>query len=76
MVTPETLMRQAAHTAEYYLDRAVEALDQKFGKGYARANPQLVTAFLQICDHDFELGMHYTTVVSAAATSASVPTAA
>jgi hypothetical protein len=45
--SPETLMRQAGHTAEEYMCRAVEEIDRLFGEGYAKANPGLVGAFMQ-----------------------------
>jgi hypothetical protein len=41
------LMRQAPMTAAEYLDAAVKAIDARFGKGYAKAHPELVGAFIE-----------------------------
>ena len=43
----ETLMRQAGYTAEEWLRQAVEAIDNQFGEGFAKANPALVGSFIQ-----------------------------
>ncbi len=43
----ETLMRQAGYTSEEWLRQAVEAIDNQFGEGFAKANPQLVGSFIQ-----------------------------
>ena len=43
----ETLMRQAGFTAEEWLRQAVTAIDDKFGEGFAKANPALVGSFIQ-----------------------------
>jgi hypothetical protein len=50
----ETLMRQAAHTAEYYYDRAVE-----YTKGVEdyRDRTMLIAAFLQTAASDFQAAM-------------------
>ena len=55
--TPETLMKQAGWTAGDYLEAAVEKIDKKFGKGYAKKNPQLIGAFMQTAALDFH-AMH------------------
>lgn len=47
------LFRQASTTAETYMMRAEDAIDEQFGKGYARANPGLVGAFMQTAALDF-----------------------
>jgi hypothetical protein len=49
----ETLMRQAPMTVALYLSEAIEAIDRKFGDGYAAKNPQLVAAFITACAQDF-----------------------
>lgn len=49
----DTLMRQAPKTVAEYLDSAVEAIDAKFGDGYATKNPALVSAFLQAASMDY-----------------------
>ena len=48
-----TLMRQAPMTAGEYMDAAVLEIDKKFGKGYAKAHPELVGAFIQTAALDF-----------------------
>lgn len=52
-MTPDDAVRQAGTTIAEYLDRAVAAIDEKFGDGYAKANPALVGAFIQACATDF-----------------------
>lgn len=49
----ETLMRQAPMTANVYMDAAVEAIDGKFGKGFAAKNPALLAAHMQVSALDF-----------------------
>lgn len=47
------LMHKASLTAgQYFLD-AVRCLDEKFGDGYAKANPALVAAFMATAASDF-----------------------
>jgi hypothetical protein len=50
----ETLMRQATHTADYYLEQAIHYIDDRFGAGYAYDHPELVAAFMRTCAADFE----------------------
>lgn len=49
----DTLMRQAPQTAEGYLKQVVLSIDERFGDGYAKANPVVVAAMLQACTADF-----------------------
>ncbi len=49
----DTLMRQAPETAEGYLTQVVRSIDERFGEGYAKANPVVVAAMLQTCTADF-----------------------
>ncbi len=42
----ETLMRHAGYTAEFWMDQAIECIDTRFGKGYAKAHPELIRAFM------------------------------
>lgn len=56
MATPETLMRQAPMTIEVYLLEAVKIIDEQFGSGYAKKNPELVGSFIQACASDFQAG--------------------
>lgn len=43
----DTLMRQAQMTARTYMEQAVEDIDEIFGKGYAKAHPELVVGYMQ-----------------------------
>lgn len=46
-------MRQAAHTASFYMTKAVDSIDCLFGPGFAKANPMLVAAFMHIAGADY-----------------------
>lgn len=48
-----TLVEQAPMTAASYMHEAVRRIDEKFGQGYAAANPALVGAFMQAAASDF-----------------------
>lgn len=48
-----TLMRQAPMTAHDYLLAAVHDIDEILGKGYAKAHPELLGAYIQTCALDF-----------------------
>jgi hypothetical protein len=50
---PTTLMEQAPMTAFVYLRRAVSDLDGTFGKGYAKAHPELVGQYMVACSIDY-----------------------
>jgi hypothetical protein len=41
------MMRQAAMTAETYLSDAIIAMDDRWGKGFAVAHPELIAAFMR-----------------------------
>jgi hypothetical protein len=43
----QTLLRQAPMTAYEYLLSAIDHIDQKLGKGYAKQHPELIGAFMQ-----------------------------
>jgi hypothetical protein len=43
----ETLLRQASMTANEYFDKAIEGIDARFGKGFAKAHPELIAAHMQ-----------------------------
>ena len=43
----QTLLRQAPMTANEYLLSAIDHIDQALGKGYAKAHPELIGAFMQ-----------------------------
>lgn len=40
-------------TAEVYLSAAVKAIDNQFGAGFAKANPELVVGFMKTAAADF-----------------------
>jgi hypothetical protein len=44
-------------TASTYLAEAIDAIDSKFGEGYAEDHPQLTGAFIQTCALDFAAGI-------------------
>ncbi len=50
----ETLMEQASSTTEDYLTAAIKMIDNKFGTGYAKANPSLVGDIVKASAKDFE----------------------
>src|SRR5262252_6914345 len=47
-----TLLRQAPMTADTYMSSAIACIDERFGKGYAKAHPELVGAFMQTSSID------------------------
>ena len=49
----DTLFKQAPMTAHSYLINAINDLDEQFGKGYAQAHPELVAAYMNVCNHEF-----------------------
>jgi hypothetical protein len=49
----ETLLRQAPMTADVYLDHAIRDIDDRLGKGFAKAHPELIAAYIQTCALDF-----------------------
>ena len=51
--TYDTLMDQAASTADTYLMRAIESIDSHLGEGYAKAHPELIGAFMHTANKDF-----------------------
>lgn len=42
-----TLLRQAPMTAHTYLTCAIHDIDEVLGKGYAKAHPELIAAYMQ-----------------------------
>lgn len=49
----ETLLKQAPWTARDYLMHAIHDIDEQFGEGYAKRNPELVGRYMQTCALDF-----------------------
>ena len=49
----ETALDQAANTPWVYMDQAEEAIDAKFGDGYAKKNPQLVGTYMEVAGQEF-----------------------
>lgn len=41
----------AADAADYFLDRAIKSIDGRFGDGYARAEPKLVSTYILAASH-------------------------
>ena len=48
----DTLLEQAPQTANFYLDHAIGAIDERFGADFAKANPDLVAAYMRACSTD------------------------
>jgi len=42
MPEADLFLKQAGMTAHHYLFQAIKSIDQAFGEGYAKANPELV----------------------------------
>lgn len=51
--TASDAVRQAGMTAHDYLVRAKSDIDEVFGEGYAKKNPCLVAAYMQVACADF-----------------------
>ena len=51
--TYDTLLSQAAGTPDVFLRSAIRMLDEQFGPGYAKANPQLVGQLILASSIDF-----------------------
>jgi hypothetical protein len=49
-----TLLNQAAYAPHLYMTQAKENIDKLFGEGYAKQNPQLVAAYIQVAATDFQ----------------------
>jgi hypothetical protein len=49
----DTLLRQAPMTAETYMAAAIDWLDERYGKGFAIKNPQLIQIYVEACVRDF-----------------------
>ncbi len=50
----DTLEKQAVKSVKYYFDEMVEMLDKKFGKDYAKNNPDLLAELVKACVNDFK----------------------
>lgn len=48
----EKIMEDGAHAASFYLDKAIEAIDSRFGKGYSEKHPELVGAYMQAASRE------------------------
>ena len=38
---------------DQYLERSIRSIDEKLGQGYAKKNPNLIAAMLQVSDNTF-----------------------
>lgn len=56
----DKLMRQAPKTIANYLDDCIQILDERFGEGYAKNNPELLGQMVEACAQDFG-GMYVST---------------
>lgn len=46
--------KDAMDATEDYFVRAVRVIDEKFGEGYAKANPALVGEFIRACSLEYQ----------------------
>ena len=53
---PVTLMRQASMTSSEYFRKAIEDIDNEFGEGFAKANPQLIGDYMKTSAIDYLAG--------------------
>lgn len=60
----ERLMEQAGSTAVTWMRTAVVEIDELFGKGYAKAHPELIVGFMQAAGAD-EIAMYLRGLVNA-----------
>ena len=49
----DTALDQAGNTPWCYMDKAVEAIDAKFGEGYSKKNPNLVARYMEVAGREF-----------------------
>ena len=47
------LCNQSPATVNFYMEKGHEHIDNLFGKGYARDNPDLLIAFIDACHQDY-----------------------
>lgn len=52
-LSDQDLMNQSKDTAHDYMMAAIRSIDEKFGEGYAKNNPQLVGDFMKTASIDF-----------------------
>lgn len=46
------LMLDGADTANYYLAKAIESIDNQLGEGYAKAHPKLISGWMNTAAKD------------------------
>ncbi len=47
------LMEDASGASRYYMSEAADAIDAKFGKGYAKAHPELVGQYMKVAVYEY-----------------------
>jgi len=52
----ETLVEQAPWTTKMHFREAIIDIDDMFGEGYAKANPELVGQYIRSCSNDVMTG--------------------
>ena len=52
-LSDQALMNQSKDTAHDYMMAAIRSIDEKFGEGYAKNNPQLVGDFMKTATIDY-----------------------
>lgn len=49
-----SIVKQSSLITSVFLSDAIMSIDTEFGKGYAKANPDLVKCFLETCGEVFD----------------------
>ncbi|EHG3080478.1 hypothetical protein VY487_004794 [Salmonella enterica] len=52
MLSAADVERQAANTASYWMERAIDEINSLSGDGYAQKHPELITAFMHTAVSD------------------------
>ena len=55
--TTTELFDQAPNAATVYMNKAIIAIGEQFGEGYAEENPILICEFMRTCAADFNTAM-------------------
>ena len=55
--TANDAIRQAPITAAHYMKHGQREIDALFGDGYAAKHPELLIAFMDICERDFSFAI-------------------
>lgn len=53
----ENLRKDAIDSASTYLDKAIECIDGRFGKGYAKEHPELIVGYMKTAEMDYQASL-------------------